>query len=164
MININLKYDQTVSIDPAKAPAEFVAWALAFAIRQSAGDADAGKAGTDEGKLAVMEKATRLAAFEVPVGGAGGARLSTYERALRDVVEAILRDWGYKAVDAKKAAMDPQAGFESGIQAKLAKRDAVPEAQVNPDDVAEVFGKNWPNIEAKAKTLAAQSAIPSVEF
>lgn len=166
MAIVNLKYNQTVDADiPALAQKpEFVAWAIAFAIRQSAGDADAGKAGTEEGRRAVMEKATRLANGEVPSTGAGGARLGAYDRALRDVVEATLRDWGWKAADAKKAAMEPAQGFENGLRRALAKKLGVPEASVDRANVDQAFDANWPKVEAKAAALAAQAAPVDVEF
>lgn len=163
-MQITLKYGHTVNVDPSAAPADFVAWAIAFAVRQSAGDADAGKANTPEGKKAVLDKAQRLASFEIPTGGAGGARLDPMSRALRDVVEAILRNWGWKAADAKQAAMEPQGGFLAGLVRALAHKAGVPEAAVELADVEEAFGRNWPNIEAKAKAIVAQSAAPSVEL
>lgn len=167
MAIVNLKYNQTVDADiPALAQKpEFVAWAIAFAIRQSAGDADAGKAGTEEGRRAVMEKATRLANGEVPSTGAGGARLGAYDRALRDVVEATLRDWGWKAADAKKAAMEPRQGIESGLRLLLAKKLDIPAGDVGLAELDEAFDRNWPKFAAKARELAAKAEVTvSVEF
>ena len=166
MLTVKLKYDQAVNIDvnAAMQNRAFIEWALAFAIRQSAGDADAGKAGTDDGKTAVMEKAERLAAFEVPTGGAGGARLTPYQRALRDVVEALLREWGAKAVDARKAAQEPESGFMAGIRGRLAQKAGTPEAAVDEADVKAAFDANWPTITAKAKKIAETAAAPAIDL
>lgn len=163
-MEITLKYGHTVNVNPDQAPAEFVAWAIAFAIRQSAGDADAGKANTPEGRQAVLEKARRLARFEIPAGGAGGARLTPMERALREVVEQQLRNWSWKAADARKAATDPTQGFGNGLRRALAKKLGVPEASVDRADVDAAFDANWPKVEAKAAAMAAQAAPVDVEL
>lgn len=163
-MEITLKYGHTVNVNPAAAPDEFVAWAIAFAIRQSAGDADAGKANTPEGRQAVLEKAQRLIRFEIPAGGAGGARLTPMERALREVVEQQLRNWGWKAADARKAATEPAQGLELGLRRQIAKQLGVPEASVDRADLDTAFDANWPKFLAKAKAMAELAAPVDVEF
>ena len=68
--------------------AEWFGWAIAFALRQSAGDADAGlKEGTDEEKRdAVKAKFDKLASGTIPSGGGGGRGAS-----LGDDSEALHR-------------------------------------------------------------------------
>jgi hypothetical protein len=78
---------------------------LANGLRQSIGDADAGKAGTTEGRKAYEAKRDSIAKGEIPSGGGrGGPRLSYEDRAERDVLEDIFRATGEKAVIAKKSA------------------------------------------------------------
>ena len=105
VLAVNLKYDNGYEFTLADKSIDWVLHFLANGLRQSIGDADAGKAGTNEGKKAYEAKRDSIAKGEIPSGGGrGGPRLSYEDRAERDVLEDIFRATGEKAVVAKKSA------------------------------------------------------------
>jgi len=109
-VAINLKYHGEQSVILAGKSVDWLEWAIANGVRQSCADADAGKANTPEGRKAVLDKFTRIAAGEVPAGGGGGGpRMSYEEKAERIVLEDIFRAQGEKAVVAAKSAKDNAA-------------------------------------------------------
>jgi hypothetical protein len=107
-VSVVIKYHGSQTIDLEGKSPEWFAWAVAMAAKQSAGDADAGKAHTDEGKQAVLDKFTRIADGQVPQQGAGGGMKASPELvASRIVVANVLHNsFGYGKTDAKKVVKD----------------------------------------------------------
>ena len=102
---VNLKYDNGFEFTLADKSIDWILYFLANGLRQSIGDADAGKAGTSEGRESYTKKRDSIAKGEIPSGGGrGGPRLSYEDRAEREILEDIFRATGEKAVVAKKSA------------------------------------------------------------
>jgi len=60
---------------------EWIIWAIGFGLRQSVGDAIAGKAGTTEGEKAIKAKFEKVCINgEIPRQGAGGGGASLEDR------------------------------------------------------------------------------------
>lgn len=71
-VDIKVLGEQTLTLDGKGT--DWFLWAICNGVRQSVGDADAGKANTPEGAKAIREKFTRIAVEgKVPSGGFGAA-------------------------------------------------------------------------------------------
>jgi hypothetical protein len=83
--------------------------------------------------------------------GGGGSRVSPLENEIRGIVEDYLKAAGWKAVDAKKTAKNPQEGFKAVLRGQLAKAKDQPESKIKQDMVEAAFAANWPKVETMAQ-------------
>lgn len=117
--SVDVEFTGTASMNGRELSQNVVRYLLAYGLKQSVDDA-----GAQKGKDGSLARIEALLKGNVPAGGGGAARLSHIERATRDVVERLLRKAGAKAVDAKKAATDPEAAIRKAT-AKAGNFDTV---------------------------------------
>jgi len=151
---VNLKYDNGFEFTLNDKPVDWILYFLANGLRQSIGDADAGKAGTSEGLESYTKKRDSIAKGEIPSGGGrGGPRLSYEDRAERDVLEDIFRATGEKAVVAKKSATADDAWNRVTRMAIFAQAK---DQGMTPDEVKALDIKGL--IESNRETVKAAYA------
>ena len=129
-VKIDTRHLGEVELDFAALTPEMQFYIIAYGFKQSIDDAGADPAKAAHGSLKRLDA---ILAGNVPAGG--GGRLTEDEKALRDVVEAVLRRAGVKAGEAVKLAREPEAAILKAF----------------PVDAVAVMVK----IRAKAETLAA---------
>jgi len=90
--------------------------------------------------------------------GQAGTRQTAdpYIKAQRDIVTGMLRQLGVKAVDARKAASDPQKGFVDVLAAKIKMATGQPAPS---DAITAAFDANWPKVQAEAERMVAASRV-----
>jgi hypothetical protein len=86
-------------------------------------------------------------------GRSGGARLSPLLKAQRGIVVCWLREAGWDAKEAVKAAKNPQQGFKAMLALQIARGKGIAVSAVEPELVEAAFEKNWHKVEAKAQVL-----------
>ena len=167
-ITINLKYLGEVKLSLAGKSVEWLEWAIGNGIRQSVADADAGKAGTDEGKKAVTDKWNRIKNGEVPSQRGGGHRLSYKDKAER----SILIDWLVTHANMKVDTAKKQVNKATSVAWRNATRiiliNTMIEAKLSDEDIKAKLGDDLitrnidsvkaafaDDIESKAKALEA---------
>lgn len=84
----------------------------------------------------------------------GGARLTPYTKALREIVRDYLKAAGWDAKEAAKDAKDSENAFCKMLELQIARGKGIPAADVTAEDVEAARAKNWPKVEAKAKAMA----------
>ena len=109
-ILIDLKHhDEKVPVNLAGKSVDWFAWAIAFALRQSAGDADAGNKDETavERKRIVRAKFDKIASGEIPAGGGGGGpRKSLADQACEQIIAEMFSGEGCNAQNIKKRTKD----------------------------------------------------------
>ena len=103
-------------------------------------------AGADDNAGAITERLEKLLSGEYAFGGGGGKRLTELERALREVVKAVLKKAGVKGSDAEKYATDPEAAIKSATEKK--------------GNFVEV----WAKITARAEKMVAERKSNAIEL
>lgn len=84
---------------------------------------------------------------------AGGARVSPYTKALRDIVAEYLKAAGWDAKEAAKDAKKPEDAFKTMLALQIARGRGVPVADVPEEDVAKAHEANWPKMEKRAQAM-----------
>lgn len=149
------KAEKTFQVDFDKLPEASREYIIRYGLRQSLNDSVAGaEAKSDEALKRAQARYDGLLDGTIREGSGGGAALSPYERALRQVVVDYLKSIGTKSGDAAKLARTPRMAFELVLEAKLKVAD-------KPHDKAAVdaaYDRNWPKVEAQAKAIAAAAS------
>lgn len=149
------KAGQTYKVDFDKLPEASREYIIRYGLRQSLNDSVAGaEAKSDEAFKRAEARYQAILAGTIREGSGGGAALSPYERALRQVVVDYLKSIGTKGGDATKLARTPRMAFELVLEAKLKAAD-------KPHDKAAIdtaYARNWPKVEAQAKAIASAAS------
>ena len=146
-ITVEIKYHGTQTLALDNMSADWFEWAIRNGVKQSVGDAAAGKANTEDGRKAVLDKYNRIAEGKVPAQGAGGGAKANPETiAERQVVADVLHNsFGFGKTEAKKEA---KAGWVRLFEAYV--RDEAKEAgeEITDETIAELATED--NLKAVA--------------
>jgi len=154
-ISVEIKYHGEQVIDLTDKSPEWFAWAVGLAIKQSTGDASAGKAKDEpeQAKKDVWEKFSRIAKGEIPKGGSGsrGSRLEPEDKA--DF------EWLKANYDAKLKQKDLAQAWANFTAVKLVNAG---KATVRDPDLAEKVAEALPDLQAKVRATKGWKAFKVV--
>ena len=124
IIKVNTRHLGEIEVDFDTLSPAVQTYIIAYGFKQTVDDAGADPKKAADGSQARLDA---LRAGEVPAGG--GGRLTELDKAIRDVVETLLRRTGVKAGEAAKAAREPEAAIRAAfgdkaeaIMAKVAQK------------------------------------------
>jgi len=158
-IKVDIKHIGEQTIDLTRVTPAWIEWAIAMGVRQSCGDADAGKPAGEESRKAVAEKFARIAAGEIPSGGRGGARITDLERELRESIGKFARAHGWKAKD---IPTDSRAALFAVITRMMAKAKSLPESAINAADRDAAVAAAYDTFVANANAVLAARSMPEI--